>query len=134
MSKAAEVPRVFRMAGWVKVLTLIAMVLICSGGAYFLVWGSNPVYRAASGGLIIFGIAGFLDTMVSRVVLDVDAIHFVSLVRRRTYARSDFESAKVEGGAVVLKRRDGGWLAVPSTGTNALSMRNIVHAWIKAGQ
>ena len=56
----------------------------------------------------------------------------ISLVRKRTYRRADFESAKVDGGAVVLKKRAGGWLMLPDTGANALSVRNTVHAWIKS--
>jgi hypothetical protein len=31
----------------------------------------------------------------------------------------------------VLKRREGGWLILPGTGHNALSIRNTIHTWIK---
>ncbi len=72
--------------------------------------------------------------MVSRIVLDEHEIRVISLVRTRRYPRADFESAKVDGGAVCLKRRDGGWLVLPDTGRNALAVRNTIHAWIKSSE
>ena len=47
-------------------------------------------------------------------------------------SRHDFESAKVDGGAVVLKKRDGGWLILPDTGRSALGVRNTIDAWLKS--
>jgi hypothetical protein len=90
--------------------------------------------RAGGAALIAFGLAGFLDVLVSRIVLTAEEIQVISLVRTRTYPRADLESAKVEGGVVVLKKREGGWLALPSTGVNSLSVRNTMHAWIKKGR
>jgi len=127
-----ELPRVFRMAGWFQIFSVVATLLICACGTYYFVWGSNNLYRAGGAALFVFGLAGFADTMVSRIVLTDDAIEIISLVRRRRYQRTEFESAKVDGGAVCLKRRDGGWLMLPDTGRNSLSVRNTIHAWIKA--
>lgn len=129
---SSTLPRVFHMAGWFKAVSAVSTLLIGAAGAYYLAWGTSGLHRAGGVALVAFGVAGFLDTMVSRIILDADEIHVVSLVRRRRYPRTDFESAKVDGGAVVLKRRDGGWLRLPDTGSNALSVRNTVHAWIKA--
>lgn len=127
-------PRVFRTARWYRILSAIALVLTCAAGLYPFFAGQTPLYRAVGVFLLVFGVAGFIDVMVSRIVLDEREIRVISLVRTRTYARGDFESAKVDGGAVVLKRRDGGWLALPDTGRNALSVRNTVHAWIKSSE
>ena len=124
--------RIFPTSGWYKVVGTISALLIAAAGGYFLVWGTSRLHQA--GGLvgIVFGVAAFFDVMLSCIVLDDDAIHILSLVRRRRYPRAEFESAKVDGGVVVLKRRGGGWLKLPDTGANSLSVRNTVHAWIKA--
>jgi hypothetical protein len=122
--------RVFPVARWIKIFSAIAMVPLVSGGVYFIVWPASWFYRLAGPFMVVFGVAGFADMMVSRIVLDDEEIRIISLVRTRRYPRSDFQSAKVSGGAVVLARQDGGWLVLPDTGLNALGMRNTVHAWI----
>jgi hypothetical protein len=132
MSVNASLPRVFRMAGWFKIVSAAATLLLCAAGTYYMVWGANPLHRGGGVALFVFGLAGLADTLVSRIVLDEDAIRVVSLVRTRTYPRADLESAKVDGGAVFLQKRGGGWLKLPDTGANSLSMRNTIHAWIKA--
>ena len=119
------------MARWAIVVTTVSCLLIVSAGSYYAAWGPNTLYRIGGALFIVFGIAGCLDVLVSRIMLNDDSIAIVSLIRRRRYARAEFESAKVDGGSVCLKRRDGGWLVLPSTGANALSVRNTVHAWIR---
>jgi hypothetical protein len=128
-----SLPRVFGTALWYRILSAIAMLLFGAAGAFYIMNGTALWQRAGGAGFVVFGIAGFIDILVSRIVVDRDSISVISLVRKRVYPRSDFESAKVDGGAVCVKRRDGGWLVLPSTGTNALSMRNTIHAWIKSG-
>jgi hypothetical protein len=127
-------PRVFRTARWYRIFSAIAMVLMCAAGLYPFFAGGTPLYRAVGGFLAVFGVGGFIDIMVSRIVLDETEIRVVSLVRARRYPRGDFESAKVDGGAVCLKRRDGGWLVLPDTGRNTLAVRNTIHAWIKSSK
>jgi hypothetical protein len=126
-------PRVFRMAGWFKVASAIAMLLMSAAGAYFLAAGPEPRHFFYGVALVAFGVGGFIDVWISRIILDKDSIRVVSLVRRRTYRRDEFESARVDGGVVVLKRKDEGWLKLPGTGANALSVRNTIQAWIKDG-
>ena len=120
------------MATWYRVVAVVSTLLLCGFGTYMAVWQPNIFYRAMGAFLAVFGVLGLLDTFVSRIVLEEDEIHVISLVSKRSYARGDFESAKVDGGAVCLKRRDGGWLILPGTGHNSLSVRNTVHAWIKS--
>lgn len=127
----SALPRVFRMAGWMKFTAVVACVFLGVAGVFPLVMVSTPAYQATGVLLIAIGIGGVLDTFVSRIVLDAEEIHLISLVRHRRYPRADFESAKVDGGAVCLKRRAGGWLVLPGTGHTALAVRNTVHAWIK---
>lgn len=124
--------RVFRAAGWYTILAAISCILIVAAGAYFAGPAHPVLYRIGGVGAIAFGLLAFIDVLVSRIVLDDDAIRIISLVRRRAHARNDFESAKVDGGAVCLKKRDGSWLILPSTGHNALSVRNTIDAWIKS--
>ena len=123
--------RVFRMAGWFKIVSAIAAILLAIAGGYYMVFDRSWYHHIVGAALMIFGVSGFVDTMVSRIILDADSMQIVSLVRRRTHARSEFESATVDGGHVCLNRRSGGWLILPGTGSNALSMRNTIDAWIK---
>ena len=124
-------PRVFRISGPYKVISVISTILVTTAGAYFVVFGAHLLYRFSGVALIAFGIGGLIDTFVSRIILDEDSLRVVSLVRRRTYSRDEFESAKVDGGQVVLNRKDGTWLKLPGTGANSLSVRNTIHAWIR---
>ena len=125
-------PRVFRMARWVQVLAATSCLLICGAGGYFAAFAESPWYRAGGVAAVVFGVAAFLDVLVSRIVLEAERLRIISLLRTRSYQRSEFESAKVDGGAVCVKKRDGGWVILPSTGHNALSVRNTVDAWIKS--
>jgi hypothetical protein len=133
-SAQREGERVFRTATWYRVLSAFATIAICGAGVFYVMNGAATWQRAGGAALIAFGLAGFLDVLISRVVLTADDIQVISLVRKRTYARSDLESAKVDGGAVCLKKRDGGWLVLPDTAGNALSVRNAIDAWIKKGR
>ena len=119
------------MAGWFKIVSAIAAILMTMAGGYYMIFDRAWYHHIVGAAVMLFGISGFVDTMVSRIIVDDDSIQIVSLVRRRMYARSEFESAKVDGGHVCLKRRNGGWLILPGTGSNALSMRNTIDAWIK---
>jgi hypothetical protein len=127
-------PRVFRTARWYRISSAIALVLMCAAGLYPFFAGGTPLYRAVGALLVVFGVVGFIDVMVSRIELDEREIRVISVVRSRRYPRADLESAKVDGGAVCLKRRDGGWLVLPDTGRNTLAVRNTIHAWIKSSE
>ncbi|HEX6163493.1 MAG TPA: hypothetical protein VFZ31_09015 [Vicinamibacterales bacterium] len=123
--------RVFRTATWYRVISALAMLAFVIAGTAAILTATAAWQRLVGAAFIVFGAAAFLDVLVSRIVLDEDAIYVISLVRKRSYPRADFESAKVDGGAVCLKKRDGGWVVLPGTGANALSVRNSVDAWIK---
>ena len=110
------------------------MIAFASAGTFYVINGAASWQRALGALSIAFGVAGFLDVLISRIVLTEHDLRVISLVRKRVHARSDFESAKVDGGAVCLKKRDGGWLVLPDTGANAMSVRNTVDAWIKKGR
>lgn len=118
------------MAPWTIGLSAVAAALFLTA-AYYL--GSSPslAWRVGAPLLALFGVAGLLDTLVSRIVLDAEELIVISLVRRRRYPRASFVGAKVDGGGVFLQRHDGGWLSLPSTGHNALAVRNTIHAWIR---
>jgi hypothetical protein len=131
---ATPLPRVFRTARWYRIFSAIAMVLMGAAGLYPVLAGGTLLYRAVGMCVAVFGLAGFIDVMVSRIELDEHEIRLISLVRTRRFPRGDFESAKVDGGAVCLKRRDGGWLVLPDTGRNTLAVRNTIHAWIKSSE
>ena len=121
----------FRMARWYVNTSAIATMLLVSAGIYGIFWASDTRSRLLGAVMVLFGTAAFADTLMSRIVLDDEEIRLISIMRTRRYPRADFESAKADGGAVALKRKDGGWLVLPSTGHNALSVRNAVHDWAR---
>ena len=126
-------PRVFRTARWYRLLSAGAMLAFGGAGTFYILNGTAWWQQLGGAAFVLFGVAGFIDILVSRIVLTADDIQVISLVRKQSHPRSDFESAKVDGGSVCLKKRDGGWLILPGTGQNTLSVRNTVHAWIKSG-
>jgi hypothetical protein len=125
--------RILRTSRWYRVTVTIAAVLIAMAGGFYAAAGDTLLLKGAGVAGIVFAVAAFADAFVSRIVLDDEALHIISLVHRRTYSRSGFASAKVDGGQVALKKRDGEWVVLPGTGANALAVRNTVHAWITRG-
>ena len=119
------------MAPWVIGAICLAALSFLGMSSYFYFYGDSYLLRYASMALTAFAMAAAADAMASRIVLDGDTMHVNSLMRRRSFPRADFVSAQVDGGAVVLKRKAGGWLIMPGTGRDALSVRNTIDAWIK---
>ena len=122
------------MARWYTITSVIATLLLVSAGVYGALWAPVSWYRIIGAILALLGLAAFADTWRSRIVLDEDEIRIISLRRTRRHPRSDFESAKVDAGTVALKRKAGGWVVLPATGHNALSVLNTLNAWIQRGQ
>lgn len=123
-------PTTIRMAPWVLGAVCLAALSFLGMSSYFFFYGDSYLLRYAGMAIAAFAIAAAADAVAARIVLDGDTLHVNSLMRRRSFPRSEFVSAQVDGGAVVLKRKEGGWLILPGTGQNALSVRNTVHAWI----
>ena len=122
--------RVLRTALWYRITVTISATLIAVAGVYYALWGHTLLLQGAGIAGILFAAAAFADVFVSRIVVEDEALHVISLVHKETHARADFESAKVDGGQVALKKRDGGWVVLPGAGANALAVRNTLHAWI----
>ena len=118
------------MAPWVIALICLAALSFLGMSSYFFFYGDSYLLRYFGMAMTAFALAATADAIASRIVLDGDTMHVNSLMRRRSFPRSEFVSANVDGGAVVLKRREGGWVILPGTGQNALSVRNTIHAWI----
>ena len=125
--------RVLPTSRWYRITATIAAVLIALAGGFYAAAGHTMLLRGAGVAGILFALAAFADAFVSRIVLDDEALHIISLVHRRTFLRGEFVSAKVDGGQVALRKRDGEWVLLPGTGANALAVRNTVHAWITGG-
>ena len=123
-------PVTIRMAPWVIGAICVAALSLLGMSSYFYFYGDSYLLRYVGMAVAAFAIAAAIDAVASRIVLDGDTLHVKSLMRRRTFPRSEFVSAQVDGGVVVLKRKEGGWVILPGTGQNALSVRNIIHAWI----
>ena len=118
------------MAPWAIAAICVAALAFLGMSAYFFFYGDSYLMRYVGMALAAFAIAAAADAAASRIVLEDDTLHVNSLMRRRSFPRSDFVSAQVDGGAVVLKRREGGWVILPGTGQNAQSVRNTIHAWV----
>ncbi len=118
------------MAPWVIGAIGLAALSFLGMSSYFFFYGDSYLLRYAGMALAAFAMAAAADAAAAKIVLDDDTLHVVSLMRRRSFPRSEFISAQVDGGAVALKRRGGGWVILPGTGQNALSVRNTIHAWI----
>ena len=118
------------MAPWVIGAIGVAALSLLGMSSYFYFYGDSYLLRYVGMAVAAFAIAAAIDAVASRIVLDGDTLHVKSLMRHRTFPRSEFVSAQVDGGVVVLKRKEGGWVILPGTGQNALSVRNTIHAWI----
>ncbi len=118
------------MAPWVIGAIGLAALSFLGMSSYFFFYGDSYLLRYAGMALAAFAMAAAADAAAAKIVLDDDTLHVVSLMRRRSFPRSEFEAAKIDGGVVVLKRKEGGWVILPGTGQNALSVRNTIHAWI----
>ena len=119
-----------RMAPWVLGAISLAALSLVGMSSYFYFYGDSYLLRYAGMAVAAFAIAAAIDALASRIVLDGDTMHVNSLMRRRTFPRSEFVSAQVDGGVVVLKRKEGGWVILPGTGQNVQSVRNTIHAWV----
>lgn len=124
-------PRAIRLATWFKVGGIGGTLVLCTFGMYLGMSGESWLLQLAGAVMVAFGIAAGLEVIASRIVLERDALHVVSLLRRQIFPRADLESASLDGGRVVIKKRDGSWLQLPDTGSHATSNRDAIDAWIK---
>ena len=123
-------PTIIRMAPWVVAAICAAAVAFLGMSSYFYFYGDSYLLRYLGMIVAAFALAAAADALASKIVLDGDTMHVNSLMRRRSFPRSEFVSAQVNQGVVVLKRREGGWLIMPGTGQDTLSVRNTLHAWV----
>ncbi|PHY11042.1 MAG: hypothetical protein CK533_06055 [Acidobacterium sp.] len=123
-------PITIRMASWVLAAIGAAALAFLGMSSYFFFYGDSYLLRYAGMVVAAFAIAAAADAIASKIVLEPDTMHVVSLMRRRSFPRVEFVSAQVDQGVVVLKRREGGWLIMPGTGQDLLSVRNTLHAWV----
>lgn len=120
------------MAPWVIAAIAASAAAFLGMSSYFFFSGDSYVLRYVGMVVAAFALAATADAVASRIVLDGETMHVISLMRRRSFPRSEFAYATVEGGAVVLKRKEGGWVILPGTGQEVITVRNTLHAWITA--
>lgn len=119
-----------RMAPWVIAALAVAALSFLGVSSYFFFYGDSYVLRYFGMVVAAFALAATADAIASRIVLDGDTLHVISLMRRRSFPRSEFSYAKVDRGAVALKRKEGGWIILPGTGRDAAAVGHAIHAWI----
>jgi hypothetical protein len=131
-SSQSEPARVFRVSPWVLGIILVGM-LISFGGTWLMYrQGGFSARFWVSAALAIFFIAGMADALVSRIVLDHDALHVIELLSRRSYARSEILEVKFEKGAgIALKMVSNAWVKLPDL---ANVHHNTIRAWVKRGR
>jgi hypothetical protein len=121
----------FRSASWLYAILAVGE-LVCLGaavGAYLS--GRAPWEIGVAILLALFFTVGIIDLVISRIVLEKDAMRITEVHRRVAVPKRDIVSSKVDGGMVVLQMQDGSWFKVPSTGRNVLAMNNSIRAWLK---
>jgi len=84
-------------------------------------------------GLSILFPVGFVGFAVTRIDLLPDELRVTRLLGRRSVAKSDVTSAKMDGGVVFLQLRNGQWFKLPSAGDNSVGVLDSVQAWLKDG-
>lgn len=124
-------PTTIRMAPWVLAAIGASAAAFLGMSSYFFFYGDSYLLRYAGMAAAAFALAATADAIASRIVLDGDTLYVNSLMKRRSFHRGDFLYAKVERGVVALRRKEGGWLLLPGTGHDVLSVRNRIDAWIK---
>ncbi|MGE0863665.1 MAG: hypothetical protein AB7P34_07155 [Vicinamibacterales bacterium] len=124
-------PTTIRMAPRVIGAICLAALAFLAMSSYFYFSGDSYLLRYLGVAAAAFAMAAAADAIASRIKLDGDTMHVNSLMRRRAFPRSDFVSAHVNSGAVVLKRKEGGWLILPGTGHNPVTVCDTIDAWIK---
>ena len=123
--------RVLRTALWYRITAGVSSSLIAVAGLYYARWGDTLLLQGVGAAGILFAGAVFADVFISRIVIDDDALHVISLLHKRTYARAEFESVRLDGGQAALKRRDGGWVVLPGAGSTAIALHNALSLWLK---
>lgn len=118
------------MAPWVMGITWLAALCFLGMSAYFFFYGDSYLLRYAGLAITAFALTAAVETTGSKIELDGDTMRVGSMMRQRSFQRSEFEAAQIDRGVVVLKRKAGGWLVLPGTGRDARAVRHTIHAWI----
>jgi hypothetical protein len=125
--------KVIRAARWYKISVLAATTLFF-GVACALLYTQGLSRTAAIS--LLFPVAGVLavyEVFSSRVVLGDNSIDVVSLLKRRSFERSQVAAVKSEGGRVFVEVKGGGRVTLPELGRRSLSMSNSIRAWLGNG-
>ncbi|HUG53464.1 MAG TPA: hypothetical protein VMR21_07680 [Vicinamibacteria bacterium] len=122
-----------RTAPWVIVLTGVAA--LASAGAAAVLLGRQGT---SPGNLVLALLAALLtvaslDAAVTRLEMEGDALHVVSLFRRRKYVRSGVvKAARACGSGVGLRLSDGSWVRLPELGRSSRGLAHSLRAWLQA--
>jgi hypothetical protein len=110
-------------------IVLLGM-LISLGGAWLMYrQGGFSVWFWLSAALAAFFVAGLVDALVSRIVLDQESLQVIELLSRRRYARVEIVEVKFEKGAgIALKMVNNAWVKLPGL---ANIHHNTIRAWVK---
>jgi len=114
-------------------LTGVVAVASSVGAVLLLRRGAQDWTGLGLAAFALLAAAGFLDATVSRLEMDGDSLHVVSLFRRRRYVRSAIVKVQWEGGSGVgLRLSDGSWVELPDLGRNIQGLAHTLRAWLKS--
>jgi len=125
--------KVIRAARWYKITVLVTTALFF-GVTFALLYTQGlswiaPIFLSFP----VIGILAVYEVISSRVVLDDNSIEVVSLLKRRSFQRSQVAAVKSEGGRVFLEIEGGGRVMLPELGRRSISMSNTIRAWLGNG-
>jgi hypothetical protein len=129
ISSRVEAVRIFRVSPWVLGIVLLGMLISFSGAWLMYRQGGFSVWFWLSAALAAFFVAGLVDALVSRIVLDQESLQVIELLSRRRYARGEIVEVKFEKGAgIALKMVNNAWVKLPGL---ANIHHNTIRAWVK---
>ncbi len=105
---------VFKTPFWI-LAWVVGFTLFCLGmGIFFARTNGLDQWTWLCLGLTLFGIAGTVDSLISRVILSENSLTIISWKGRFSLPRGDIESVKTEKGCPMnIKTRDGHWVKIP---------------------
>jgi hypothetical protein len=132
MSTPWEV-KTFRSPRWVLILAASSFVSLLAMS--ILSYRSTGPSWVTMGllGLLLFAFAGFVDSLTQRIELHDGRMVVVRNLCKSEFLRSEFVKAQwSKGVAVSLQRANGGWLVLPSVGSNSQGLANTLRTWLRS--
>lgn len=125
-------PQRFVYSSAIKGLVSVALMLSIGGAVVLYRLKGWTALSIAAVLVALVAIAGLLDVLTARVILNAESIVVVQNLRRREYPRSAFTKVTwAKGVPVALQKKEGAWVRLPSVGKGSQALANTIRAWIR---